>query len=121
MTGSNNAYNAEYVRIGREILEAQGIINPSEAQCIGTYLLSDNHAGNPELSQALAEVQPLARVIKGTFYYKSNGKSDPYTVYVYKQKSNSLAQDFENEHTSQENFKETVEDTSKEIDNDYER
>jgi len=121
LTGSNNAYNSDYVSKGREILKAQGVSNPSEAQCVGAYLLSDNHVGNPELSQALAEVQPLARVIKGTFYYTSDGKSDPYTVYVYQQKSNNLASDFEKTHSTQENSIQMVDNTSTQVDKGDER
>lgn len=102
LTGTNNAYNQSYVNEGRKILEAQGKTNCSEAECVGAYLLSDAHACDPDLCNALGEVQGLTYFIKSTFYEKENGQSDTYAVHLYEQKSQKLAQTFEAKVNSQQ-------------------
>lgn len=108
LTGSNNAYNPQYVNAGKKILEEQGKTNCSEAECVGAYLLSDEHAGDPELSDALGQVQNLAYFIKNSFYERTNGQSDPYTVYLYQQKSQKFAQTFDAKIHSQLNQNQTI-------------
>lgn len=114
LSGSNNAYIQSYIDAGSEILEAQGKTNCSEAECVGTYLLSDAHELDPELCRALGEVQNLTYFIKSTFYEKQDGKSDPYAVSIYGQKSQKLAQSFENRANSQQ--EQTQSTNSKELD-----
>jgi hypothetical protein len=103
LTGSNNAYNSDYVALGKEILVSKGRNSSSltEAECVGAYLLSDKYNDqNPELSKAVGEVQELSNYIKNHFYIK-NGKEDSYAVSQYAETSKRFT----------ENYKSTLEAT----------
>ena len=85
ITGSNRAYNSDYVREGREILVSQGkdASSLSEAECVAAYLLSDEYnIQDPDLSIAQGHFASSTHTIKTTFYER-NGKSDPYAVQVF--------------------------------------
>lgn len=85
ITGSNRAYNSDYVREGREILVSQGkdASSLSEAECVAAYLLSDEYdIQDPDLSIAQGHFASSTYTIKTTFYER-NGKSDPYAVQVF--------------------------------------
>lgn len=96
--GGYEMYNQSYVNSAREMMRQNGISpdGKSEAELIGYYMLNREPAQNDELSKALGTVTPLVDFMKFSFYYNSNGNSDPYTVQQYATKSHKLAEEFNN-------------------------
>lgn len=96
--GGTEMYNQSWVNASKEMMRQNGVdpSGKSEAELVGYYLLNSQPRQNEELSRALGVVSPLIHYMKSTFYYRSNGQSDPYTVQQYRAKANKITQDFNN-------------------------
>lgn len=113
ITENNRAYNSEYVREGRKILEAQGknTTSLSEAECVAAFLLSDSYdIQNPDLSIAQGNFPNSTSSIKNYFYYKKDGKPDSFAIYVFTNDLNDEKTAFEHSISNENIQQQTTDD-----------